>query len=80
MGDALSRLVERHKGRVVVAVSHADPIKAALAQALGVPLDLFQRIAVGTASVSAIAFRNGGPPMVLAVNSTAGDLSGLIPK
>jgi probable phosphoglycerate mutase len=80
MGEALARLVERHRGRVVVAVSHADPIKAAVAAALGVPLDLFQRIAVAPASVSAVAFRNGGPPMVLAVNSTAGDLSGLIPR
>ena len=30
-------------GEVVVAVSHADPIKAAVAHALGTPLDLFQR-------------------------------------
>jgi probable phosphoglycerate mutase len=70
--SALGRLVERHRGQTIVAVSHADPIKAAVAHALGTPLDLFQRIAIGTASVSAIACGAGGP-VVLTVNSTAGD-------
>src|SRR5947207_15784663 len=53
---ALARLVAQHPGRVVVAVSHADPIKAAVAHALGMPLDLFQRIVIGTASITAIAY------------------------
>ena len=44
MTSALGKIVARHPGQVVVAVSHADPIKAAVAQALGTPLDLFQRI------------------------------------
>ncbi|MBI4610701.1 MAG: histidine phosphatase family protein, partial [Candidatus Rokubacteria bacterium] len=51
---ALARLVERHPGDAIVAVSHADPIKAAVAHALGVPLDLFQRIAVAPASITVI--------------------------
>ncbi len=38
----------RHKGGVVVAVSHADPIKALVAHALGTHLDLFQRIVIST--------------------------------
>ena len=38
--SALGRLVARYPGQIVVAVSHADPIKAAVAQALGTPLDL----------------------------------------
>jgi probable phosphoglycerate mutase len=70
---AVARLVARHPGAVVVAVSHADPIKAAVAQALGTPLDLFQRIMVDTASVTAIAYRPAGPT-VLTVNSTGADL------
>src|SRR5262245_8594595 len=37
----IDKLVARHRGGVVVAVSHADPIKAAVAQALGTHLDLF---------------------------------------
>jgi probable phosphoglycerate mutase len=73
---ALGRLVEAHPGQTVVAVSHADPIKAAVADALGTHLDLFQRIAVFTASVSAVAYGPGGPT-VLAVNAKGGDLAPL---
>lgn len=71
---ALERLAERHPGQVVVAVFHADPIKAALAHALGVPLDLFQRLVIAPASVSAVAWSRGAPPLVLTVNSTDGAL------
>lgn len=75
MASALARIVERHRGRTVVAVSHADPIKAAVAHALGLHLDLFQRIAVAPASVTVIAYRVEGPT-VLAVNALA-DAGGL---
>jgi probable phosphomutase (TIGR03848 family) len=68
---ALCRLVERHRGGVVVAVSHADPIKAAVADALGTHLDLFQRIVVSPCSVTAIDYTVGGP-IVRTVNSTNG--------
>jgi broad specificity phosphatase PhoE len=73
---ALGRLVAAHPGQTVVAVSHADPIKVALAHALGTHLDLFQRIAVFPASVSAVAYRADGPA-VLSVNTTRGDLAPL---
>jgi len=73
---AIARMVARHAGRIVVAVSHADPIKAAVAHALGTPLDLFQRIVIGTASISAIAYRPAGAA-VLTVNSMDGDLAAL---
>jgi probable phosphoglycerate mutase len=71
MTEALMRIVARHPGQTIVAVSHADPIKAAVAQALGIHLDLFQRIVVSTASVTALAYAHHGP-RVLALN-TAGD-------
>jgi probable phosphoglycerate mutase len=74
---ALGRLVARHRGEVLVAVSHADPIKAAVAHALGTPLDLFQRIFIAPASVSAISYRRDGVG-VLTVNSVDGDLAGLL--
>jgi len=74
--STLARLVERHRGGVLVAVSHADPIKAALAHALGAHLDLFQRIAIAPASVSAVAYRADGPT-VLTLNSVDGDLRAL---
>ena len=75
MVSALARLAERHPGGVVVAVSHADPIKAAMADALGTHLDLFQRIIISPCSASAISYGTGGP-MVLTVNSLAGALPG----
>jgi probable phosphoglycerate mutase len=76
MTNTIARLVAAHPGSTVVAVSHADPIKTAVAHALGTHLDLFQRIAVFTASVTAIAYGPAGPT-VLAVNTTRGDLAPL---
>jgi probable phosphoglycerate mutase len=72
----LDQLVARHPGETIVAVSHADPIKAALAQALGTHLDLFQRIIVSPCSISAVLYGATGPA-VLAANSTGDDLSRL---
>jgi probable phosphoglycerate mutase len=74
--STLDRLVARHPGETIVAVSHADPIKAALAQSLGTHLDLFQRIVVSPCSISAVLFGAGGPA-VLAANSTGDDLTAL---
>lgn len=68
--DAVLRLARAHQGETVVAVSHADPIKAALAGLAGVPLDLFQRLVVSPCSVSAVAITDTGP-LVLSMNSTA---------
>ncbi|CAB4723148.1 MAG: MSMEG_4193 family putative phosphomutase [Actinobacteria bacterium] len=76
---ALDRLRERHPGGVVIAVSHADPIKAAVAHAMGTHLDLFQRIVISPCSVTAIAYHGGGP-VVLTVNSTGGSLGDLRPS
>jgi len=70
-----TRLAAVHRGRAVVLVSHADPIKAAVAHALGTHLDLFQRIVVSPCSVTAVAYGPGGPS-VLTVNAV-GDLADL---
>jgi len=74
---AMEALCAAHAGGVVVCFSHADPIKAAVAHALGTPLDLFQRIVISPGSVSAISFVEGQDPAVLMVNSTSEPLSGL---
>jgi probable phosphomutase (TIGR03848 family) len=76
---AIERLRAEHPGGVVVAVSHADPIKAAVAHVLGTHLDLFQRIVISPCSVSVVAFHAGGP-VVLTVNSTGGSLADLAPS
>lgn len=59
-----------------VAVSHGDIIKAVLADALGLHLDLFQRISVDPASVSIVRY-GAKRPTVLGLNTHAGDLSWL---
>lgn len=69
MVDALDRLRSAHPGEVVVAVSHADPIRVAVAHALGTHLDLFQRIVVSPCSLTAVALGDDGPT-VLTVNAT----------
>ncbi len=74
--STLARLAAQHRGETIVAVSHADPIKAALADALGTHLDLFQRIVVSPCSVSVIWYAAGGP-VVLTSNSTGDDLTTL---
>ncbi len=79
MVDTVNRLVESHRGKVVVAVSHADPIKAVVAQAVGTHLDLFQRIVVSPCSVTAIAYGTDSP-VVLCVNSIGRDLTTLAPS
>ena len=75
LARTMAGFCERHPGRIVVAVSHADPIKAAVSDALGTHLDLFQRVVVSPCSVTAISYHPSGP-VVLAVNST-GSLSDL---
>jgi probable phosphoglycerate mutase len=70
MTQTLDRLADRHPGHTFVAVSHADPIKAAVAATAGVPLDLIQRIAISPCSVTALA-RSRDAAYVLCVNATA---------
>ncbi|HEX7167695.1 MAG TPA: MSMEG_4193 family putative phosphomutase [Acidimicrobiales bacterium] len=79
IGDTVAKLAMRHPGQAVVAVSHADPIKAAVASALGTHLDLFQRIVISPCSVTVVAYGVTGP-IVLTVNSTSSDLASLRPS
>jgi probable phosphoglycerate mutase len=78
MLQVIAELRAGHPGQMIVAVSHADPIKAVVAEALGTHLDLFQRIVISPCSVTAISYGAFGPT-VLAVNST-GSLSDLVPS
>jgi probable phosphomutase (TIGR03848 family) len=75
--DALLE-AEHGAGAVWVAVSHGDLIKSVLADALGMHLDLFQRLHVDPASVSIIRY-TATRPYVLATNTHSGDLGWLAP-
>ena len=63
---------------VWVACSHGDVIKAIVADALGMHLDLFQRIAVDPASITAIRY-TPHRPFLLRLNDTGGDLAVFTP-
>jgi len=67
---------EHGPGAVWAAVTHGDLVKALLADALGMHLDLFQRLNAGPASVSVVRY-GAARPDVVAVNTDAGDLSWL---
>jgi probable phosphomutase (TIGR03848 family) len=76
--SAVEGLAAAHRRSTIVCVSHADPIKAIVTYALGVPLDLFQRTVISTCSISALIV-GSGTPTVLCVNSL-GDLGELAPS
>ena len=63
---------------VWLACSHGDVIKAVLADALGMHLDVFQRLVVDPCSVSVVRFTETRP-FVLRVNDNGPDVSGLLP-
>jgi probable phosphoglycerate mutase len=66
---AIDHIVQAHPNQLVALFSHGDVIRTALAHYMGTPIDLFQRIHISTASISALAFHNGRP-MVLFTNYT----------
>jgi probable phosphomutase (TIGR03848 family) len=76
-----ARLAAEHGDSAVwVAVSHADVIKAVLADALGMHLDEFQRIVVDPGSASIIRY-TALRPFVTRVNDTGGSFVDLlVPK
>ncbi len=78
MVSALEAVVAAHAGEMVVVVSHADPIKAAIAHFTGVHLDLFQRVIVSPASVT--VFELGAYGASLVKCNDTGSLDELIPK
>ncbi len=61
----LEQLYARHDPKdLVVCVSHADPIKLAVAFYLGLPIDLFQRLAVSPGSITALYLGEAGSQLL----------------
>lgn len=88
MASRVVDAVRRHDARVEAehgpqavwaAVTHGDPLKAVLADALGMHLDQFQRLQVDPASVSVVRF-TAESAYVLQSNTHDGDLAWLAPK
>jgi probable phosphoglycerate mutase len=70
MVTELDTIRDAHPDQTVAVVSHSDPIKMAVAYYAGLPLDLFQRLAISPASVTAFAFTQFGPRLIC-LNHTA---------
>ena len=70
---AIERLRVEHPKQVVAVVSHGDWIRLSVAHFLGVHIDLYRRINVDPASVSAVLFFDFGP--VVQVMNETGDLT-----
>jgi len=70
IAEELEHLHQRHAApdALVVCVSHSDIIKLAAAYYLGLPLDLFQRLHVAPASITALRLDSEGPAALLALN------------
>lgn len=75
--EAVEELVERHPKETVGIVTHGDIVALVLAHYAGVHIDLFQRLEVAPASVTAIV-AGGGAPKIRRVNDT-GTLRDLAP-
>ena len=71
--EALEQIARAHPKELVAAFSHADIIKLAVAYYLGMPLDLFQRIMINTASVTLLHLGHGQTALVK-LNDTGSSL------
>ncbi len=79
ISSTVRRLAAEHRGGAIVAVSHADPIKAAVSEAAGAHLDSFQRLVISPCSITALLVGDSSTT-VLTVNSTGDDLTTLAPS
>lgn len=61
-----------------LACSHGDVIKAVVADALGIHLDLFQRIVIDPCSLTVVTYTDLRP-FVVRVNDTGGEVQSLLP-
>ncbi len=69
MVTEMLRLQGRHAGETVAVVSHGDPLRAAVAYFMGIPLDLTLRFEISPASLSVLELSEWGSRM-LCVNDT----------
>jgi alpha-ribazole phosphatase len=68
--EAIAELVERSPGRAIAVVTHGGIVRAALADALGLPSDRIFSLDVGYCRVSVVDWF-GGTPVVRMVNGAA---------
>lgn len=69
--DAVEALVRTHPKDPIAVFSHGDVIKLVVAHYLGLPLDLFQRLMIATASITILRLGQGQPALIK-LNETSG--------
>jgi probable phosphoglycerate mutase len=79
MVSELTTIARDQPSQIVAVVSHADPIRAALVQFLGMPGDFSLRLDIRPASVSVLHL-GSGPPRIAAVNIPIGGITGLLDR
>lgn len=65
MVRGLERIHSQHLAETVLVISHADPIKSAIAYYTGIPLDFMHRIEISPASVSILELYNDNARILL---------------
>lgn len=68
---ARDALLERHRGRRVLLVSHVTPIKVTVQQALLAPIEALYRMHLDTACLTEVDYYADGPQVVRSLNDTA---------
>jgi probable phosphoglycerate mutase len=64
--EEIEFLAEKHDpGDMLVCVSHADPIKLVVAYYIGLPLDMYQRLHVSPASITALNIGEFGSQLLV---------------
>ena len=61
---AIEAMRKKHKDEIVLVCSHADLIRVVVSGYLGLPLDLYDRITVSAASVTALLVSDGTPRLL----------------
>ncbi|MDW8325252.1 MAG: MSMEG_4193 family putative phosphomutase [Anaerolineales bacterium] len=69
--EAVEGLVRAHPKDQIAVFSHGDVIKLIVAHYIGLPLDLFQRLVIATASITTLRLGQGQPALVK-LNDTSG--------
>jgi probable phosphomutase (TIGR03848 family) len=68
--DAVETIAAHHGDEWVLAISHADVIKAVVAHFVGMPLDAFQRLVVSPGSATVLQLPEDGLPLLKRFNDT----------
>lgn len=61
--DTVETIRPNHSG-AIACVSHADPIKLAIAHYVGMPIDSFQRLEIGPSSISELIIKDGSARLI----------------